>query len=214
MSSPILGESYITQGYGLTDFARSTTGRGYYKNFPGGIHPGVDFGTHRINLPVIATIEGKIVRAGLDGGWGNHIELQGADGWNRQYCHLSAISVAVGRSVKPGDVLGKVGSTGSSSAVHLHYGSRRRTALLSWEYRNPSADFKDLPKTSTLPKGKLIKSNDDDDHSVYIYNGRSKFPLPDWDTFTFLFGGKASIEEVNPDILSKIPTGDILPSLK
>ncbi len=214
MPSPIQGESYITQGYGLTDFARSATGRSYYKNFPGGIHPGVDFGTHKINLPVVATVEGKIVRAGFETGWGNHIELLGADGWNRQYCHLSMMNVVVGQLVKPGDVLGKVGSTGSSSAIHLHYGNRRRGTWGGWEYRNPSADFKDLPKSLPAPTGKLIKSDDENDKAVYIFNGKVKFPIPDWDTFIFLFGAKAKIEIVSSDVLSKISTGEILPSLK
>lgn len=213
MPSPILGESYVTQSYGLTDFARSSTGRSYYKNFPGGIHPGYDFGTNRLPLPVVATVAGKIVRAGLDGGWGNHVELQGADGWNRQYAHLSAISVVLGAQVKPGDVLGKVGNSGSSSATHLHYGNRRRGTFGSWEYRNPSADFKDLPVVAPFPTGKLIKSSNPEDRAVYIFNGRSKFPLPDWNTLEFLFGEKAKIEQVSDDILSKIPTGEILPSL-
>ena len=214
MPSPILGTSYITQQYGLTDFARSSSGRSYYKNFPGGIHPGVDFGTHRINLPVVATVDGEIVRAKLDGGWGNHVELLGADGWNRQYAHLSAMKVVVGQKVKAGDELGKVGTTGSSSAIHLHYGNRRRSTFGSWEYRNPSLDFKDLPKSSPLPTGKLIKSDEEEDKAVYIYNGRTKFPVPDWDTFVFLFGEKAKIELVSPDVISKIPMGDLLPSLK
>lgn len=216
MPSPIQGESYITQQYGLTDFARSSEGKKYYKNFPGGIHPGIDFGTHHVNLPVVATVDGIIVRAKLDGGWGNHVELLGADGWNRQYCHLSMMKVVVGQEVKVGDVLGKVGTTGSSSAIHLHYGNRRRTTFGSWEYRNPSADLKDLPKTAPMPTGKLIKSKNPEDHAVYIYNGRSKFPVPDEGTFVFLFGqnGWGTIEEVNDDILTKIPTGEMIPSLK
>jgi murein DD-endopeptidase MepM/ murein hydrolase activator NlpD len=164
-------------------------------------------------LPVVATVAGKIVRANKDGGWGNHIELQGEDGWNRQYAHLSAMNVVVGQQVRPGDVLGKVGTTGSSSAIHLHYGNRRRSTFGSWEYRNPSTDFKDLPKTSPLPTGKLIKSDEKDERAVYIYNGRAKFPIPDWETFIFLFGKAAKIEEVSGDVLSKIPTGEFIPSL-
>lgn len=212
MPFPIQGKCYITQQYGFTDFAKSAFGKSTYKAF-GGQHPGIDFGTGRINLPVIALVPGKVVRASLDGGWGNHVEVLGADGWNRQYAHLQSMNVVLGQLVKPGDVLGKVGTTGASTAIHLHYGARRRKTLGSWEYRDPSDDFKEIAVTAKMPTGKLIKSSTDEDRSVYVYNGKAKFPVPDWATLVFLFGEKAKIEEVDPDILTKIPTASFIPSL-
>lgn len=213
MTYPILGKCYVTQEYGLTDFARSPRGRLAYKNFPGGIHPGVDFGTAGINLPVISTIYGKVVRASFDGGWGNHVEILGVDGWNRQYAHLNDISVKVGQQVSPGVILGQVGTTGASTGVHLHYGNRRRKLTMAWEYRDPRNDFEIVEKP-VMPTGKLIKSNHVDKPGVYIFNGKSKFGVPDWETLTFLFGEKPVIEEVSEDILTKIPEPGLIPSLK
>ena len=75
MAHPILGtfkkDFYVTQKYGLTDFAKSSVGKIAYKNFPGGIHPGIDLGTKGINLPAISTCDGVVVQAGKNGGWGN-----------------------------------------------------------------------------------------------------------------------------------------------
>ena len=215
MPFPIQGKCYITQSYGQTDYARSATGRSLYKAFGAVGHPGIDFGTARINLPIVALVKGKVVRASLDGGWGNHVEVQGEDGWNRQYAHLSAMNVVVGQLVKPGDVLGKVGNTGASSATHLHYGNRRRKTLGGWEYRDPSGDFKEIAETAKLPTGKLIKSSTEEDRSVYVYNGKAKFPVPDMQTFELLFGkeGWNKIEKVESDVITKIPTGAYLPSM-
>lgn len=206
------GHHYITQGYGLTEFAKSSQGKSYYKNFPGGIHPGIDFGTRGLKLPVISPVTGKVVRAAWDGGWGYHIEVEASkDGWRRQFAHLSAMSVREGQEVKIGQLLGHVGSTGSSTAVHLHFGHRRRKALGGWEYRDPSIDLVDPQEEPPMPKGKLIKG--DTDSAVYIYNGKEKFPIPNWGTFVFLFGEKAKIETVDDGIISKIPTGQILPPI-
>src|SRR3990167_3620784 len=212
---PIKGPNYITQEYGLSPYARSSKGKAAYKNFPGGIHPGVDYGTKGVNYPVLATCDGKIVRALSDGGWGNHIELWGADGWNRQYAHLSSIKVGVGEAVKIGDELGRVGSTGISTGVHLHYGHRRKKAMGGWEYRDPSItnDLKDTPviQSKVITKH-LIKGTGQPE--IFIYNGRSKFYIPDMETLNFLFGERFSVEEVELDVISKVPEGSSIPSLK
>lgn len=205
---PIIGKCYITQGYGVTDFAKANPS--IYKSF-GGIHPGVDFGTHGITLECIALVPGKTVYAGLNGGWGNCVEILGADGWRRQYAHLSSIKVAKGDVVAPGDVIGRVGTTGQSTGIHLHYGNRRWKVLGGWEYRNPSGDFEDAPIDSPkLPTGKLIKGNSPE---VYAFNGKQKFYIPDMETLKFLFP-TSKIQDVTEDIVSKIPNGGSIPSMK
>lgn len=211
MPFPIRGHCYITQEFGATSFAKSAFGKKLYKNF-GGIHPGIDLGTGGINLPIVSLIDGKVVRASLDGGWGNHVEVEGKDGWRRQYGHLSFINVKVGDKVVVGQELGKVGNTGSSTATHLHY-ANRKSKLVGWEYRDPSIDFKEVPQQPIMPKGKLIKSTFPFEKSVFVYNGKVKFPIPDWPTKVFLFGD-LGIEGVEPDILDKIPTGPLIPSLQ
>lgn len=209
---PIVGKSYETQGYGRTGFAGTRAGAALYKAF-GGIHPGRDFGTGGINLPVRSTVSGKVVRASMDGGWGNHVEVQGQDGWRRQYAHLSAILVAVGDAVTPGTVLGKVGTTGSSTAVHLHYGNRKPKLLGGWEYRDPASDLDAAPSPAPLPKSRLIRESGTP--GVYVWNGKLRHGIPDWETKEFLFGkGDGDIEEVAPDVMSKLPEGQPMPSLR
>jgi len=207
---PIKGESYITQGYGLTSFALSPTGKRFYKNFPGGIHPGIDFGTKGKHLPVVATVSGKIVKASYDGGWGNHVELQGDDGWRRQYCHLDKIYCAVGNHVDVGTQLGTVGTTGSSTGVHLHYGNRIWRTL-RWEYRDPSIDFADKPPAfKPLTKGELVKAVGESE--IYVWNGEQLFHIPDMDTLMFLWGKKLW-RDVDAAIISKLPKGATIPSM-
>lgn len=205
---PIEGKCYSTQEYGLTAYAQSAAGKLAYKNFPGGIHTGVDFGTAGINLPVVALIPGKVVRASVDGSWGNHVEIQGADGWRRQYAHLSSIFVKMGDQVTPGTQLGRVGTTGASTGVHLHYGNRR-SKLMGWEYRAPYNDFEDAVKAK-MPKKRLIKSKEAP--KIYVFNGFSKFRLLNPGTKAFLFGDE-EVELVEQDIISKIPEGPVVPSM-
>lgn len=211
---PIIGKSYLTQSYGLTSYALSADGKAAYKNFPGGIHPGTDWGTSGVNSEVRAIVDGKIVRASMDGGWGEHIELEGADGWRRQYAHLSTISVTVGQQVKVGDVLGRVGTTGNSTGTHLHYGNRRMKLLGGWEYRDPTPDFADkkIPTPAKI-NARLIKGNGSSLTTIYVYNGASKFRVPDIETLRFFFGTEA-YDLVDNDILTKIPEGSSLPSMK
>lgn len=209
MPKPIEGLHYLTQQYGKTQFAQSDFGKRAYKAF-GGIHPGLDFGTKGINLPAISTCVGRVVRASMDGGWGYHVEVRGEDGWNRQYAHLQTVDVKVGDTVEVGTRLGRVGNTGASVGTHLHWGHRRRTLLGTWEYRNPFVDLEEKVVEAKMPKGKLIKGSLS---AIYAFNGKTKFHIPDMETLTFLFC-TLKIEEVGQDIISKIPTGTPLPSMK
>jgi murein DD-endopeptidase MepM/ murein hydrolase activator NlpD len=87
------------------------------------MHTGVDFRAEP-GSPIIATAPGKVVAAEYNGGYGNMVEVEHANGMSTRYAHMSAISVSVGQNVKAGSVLGKVGSTGRSTGPHLHYETR------------------------------------------------------------------------------------------
>jgi len=207
---PIQGDYYQTQGYGSTEFARSPAGQRYYKAW-GGLHLGLDFGTHRINLPAISTVMGKVVFAGANGGYGNLVEVQGSDGWRRMYAHLSSISVKQGDPVIPGQILGRVGTTGSSSAIHLHFGHRKAKLLGGWEYRDPSFEVGKVFEPAK-PTKRLIKAHGDP--KVYVWNGQKKFHIPDMPTFTLLFTTpNEPIEELEADVVAKLPEGPPLTSL-
>lgn len=88
-------------------------------------HSGVDFRAST-GTPVMATADGQVLRAGRAGGYGKLVELRHAHGLTTRYGHLSKISVKAGQSVKRGDVIGKVGSTGRSTGPHLHYEVRNK----------------------------------------------------------------------------------------
>lgn len=88
-------------------------------------HAGVDFRA-KTGTPVLATADGQVLRAGRAGGYGNLIEIRHAHGLTTRFGHLSRISVKAGQSVKRGDVIGKVGSTGRSTGPHLHYEVRSK----------------------------------------------------------------------------------------
>lgn len=102
---------------------------------PGHLHNGVDFlaptGTpiHAADGGVVASVESP----GESGGYGNFVCIQHRPHLATCYAHMSAFAAAVraGARVKRGQVIGLVGSTGSSSAPHLHFEVRRGAAACS-----------------------------------------------------------------------------------
>ena len=85
-----------------------------------GFHQGIDISTEK-GSPVIATADGTVETAAYSGDYGNLIVLRHDFGLSTRYAHLSAFKVKPGQSVKRGDVIGYVGSTGRSTGAHLHY---------------------------------------------------------------------------------------------
>jgi len=84
------------------------------------LHSGVDLAAPTGTL-VKATAAGKVVSAGEAGGYGMMVEVDHGNGFSTRYAHLSEIDVASGTSIKAGQVVGRVGSTGRSTGSHLHY---------------------------------------------------------------------------------------------
>jgi murein DD-endopeptidase MepM/ murein hydrolase activator NlpD len=84
------------------------------------MHNGIDF-TAASGTPIIATGEGKVVRAERAGGYGNLVVVDHRNGYKTYYAHMSRIDVKVGAKVERGMQLGAVGSTGTSTAPHCHY---------------------------------------------------------------------------------------------
>lgn len=83
-------------------------------------HPGLDLRA-TYGTPIHATGDGKVVFAGRDGGYGNMVEIDHGNGLKTRYGHMSKILVTTGQTVREGQVIGKVGSTGRSTGPHLHY---------------------------------------------------------------------------------------------
>ena len=87
------------------------------------MHAGMDFRSP-IGTSVHATASGRVVTAGVSGGYGTLVELDHGHGLVTRYAHLSSSSVSVGQNVAPGTIVGAVGSTGRSTGPHLHYETR------------------------------------------------------------------------------------------
>ncbi|MEM7665402.1 MAG: M23 family metallopeptidase [Pseudomonadota bacterium] len=84
------------------------------------MHAGLDFRARR-GTPIVAVTDGTVRSAGRAGGCGNAVRLRHGNGLETRYCHMSRMSVRSGQSVKRGQVIGYVGSTGLSTGPHLHY---------------------------------------------------------------------------------------------
>jgi len=84
-------------------------------------HGGMDFSAPR-GTPVFATGDGIVEKAdGFTAGYGKHIRINHGYGYLTLYGHLNDYKVRRGQRVKRGDTIGFVGSTGRSTAPHLHY---------------------------------------------------------------------------------------------
>jgi murein DD-endopeptidase MepM/ murein hydrolase activator NlpD len=87
------------------------------------IHTGIDLRGDS-GEPARATATGRVTIAGREGGYGNLVEINHGNGLATRYGHLSEIHVKVGQTVRIGEVVGKIGSTGRSTGPHLHYETR------------------------------------------------------------------------------------------
>lgn len=83
-------------------------------------HYGMDF-TASVGTEVFATGNGFVKSAGSEVGYGNCVVIDHGYGYETYYAHLSRIKVKVGQKISRGDIVGLVGSSGTSTAPHLHY---------------------------------------------------------------------------------------------
>src|SRR5437660_6500038 len=111
---PVVGEVEFTSGFGV----RSDP----FLGRPA-MHTGLDFRA-QTGDPVRATANGKVVSSGWAGGYGRMVDADYGNGLSTRYGHLSEIDVKVGDSIRIGQVIGEVGSTGRSTGPHLHYETR------------------------------------------------------------------------------------------
>ncbi|MBM3530828.1 MAG: M23 family peptidase [Alphaproteobacteria bacterium] len=111
---PVASDVELSSGFGVrTDpFLRTPA-----------MHTGLDF-RGSTGDPVRATANGRVESAGANGGYGKMVELDHGNGFTTRYAHLSEIEVRVGQTVRIGQIVGRVGSTGRSTGPHLHYETR------------------------------------------------------------------------------------------
>lgn len=133
------------------DGARMTSGFGFRLHPILGysrLHKGVDFAAGA-GTPVMSAGTGTVVFMGYHGGHGNYVKVRHANGFETAYAHLQGFrsGLRAGSRIDQGQVLGYVGSTGLSTAPHLHY-----EIYLNGKAVNPT--------DAKLPTGRWLKGQD------------------------------------------------------
>lgn len=83
-------------------------------------HNGIDLAAPA-GTPIYATADGLVSEAKRFSSYGNYVEIQHGSALETRFAHLQSYTVRAGDTVKKGDLIGYVGSTGRSTGPHLHY---------------------------------------------------------------------------------------------
>ena len=94
-------------------------------------HSGVDLAAPS-GTPIIATRSGRVSVASYSSSGGYTVELNHQDGFGSKYLHMTHYIVSAGQYVSAGQVIGYVGSTGTSTGPHLHF-----SITYNGEHQNP-----------------------------------------------------------------------------
>ncbi|UHA76080.1 peptidoglycan DD-metalloendopeptidase family protein [Paenibacillus sp. 481] len=112
-----------TPNYWPTPSRRMTSSFGYRQDPISGraaFHAGLDIGG-QLGDPIYAAADGRIIEAEFNSARGRYIIIRHVNGIETWYMHLHDIHVAVNQTVKKGDIIGELGSTGRSTGPHLHF---------------------------------------------------------------------------------------------
>jgi murein DD-endopeptidase MepM/ murein hydrolase activator NlpD len=111
---PVPGEVDTTSGFGMRVDP--------FLHIPA-MHTGLDF-RGETGEAIRATAAGTVTHTGWSGGYGKMVEIDHGNGLSTRYGHLSSIEVEPGQTVRSGQIVGRLGSTGRSTGPHLHYETR------------------------------------------------------------------------------------------
>jgi Meckel syndrome type 1 protein len=123
VSAPVSTAGGCGAGRIATPVSGPVTGQ-FGESRPGHLHAGMDISAAS-GTPVRAAQCGTVVQAGTESGYGNIVCIQHAGGVSTCYAHLSQIGTSQGSYVHVGDVIGRVGCTGSCTGPHLHFEVRQ-----------------------------------------------------------------------------------------
>lgn len=114
-------------------------------------HRGVDYAAPH-GTPVRSVADGVVVSKGWSTGYGNTVEIKHNERYSTLYAHLSGYSptLARGKTVQMGEVIGFVGSTGWATGPHLHY-----EFLVNGRHMDPSRILAENPQVPTLVGAQL-----------------------------------------------------------
>ncbi len=114
-------------------------------------HRGVDYRAG-YGTKVLAVSSGTVVASGWSGGAGRRVVIRHASGYESAYFHLSAFGpgITVGAKVDQGDVIGRVGNSGTVTATHLHYELKKNGTHV-----NPVTEHRNMPPGVPIPADQL-----------------------------------------------------------
>jgi murein DD-endopeptidase MepM/ murein hydrolase activator NlpD len=108
---PLGGYTSISSGFG----GRTHPIAGVWR-----MHNGVDVPAPG-GTPIRATKSGQVIVSAYGGSYGNYVSISHGGGSSSLYAHMSKRAVGAGQTVQKGQVIGYVGTTGSSTGNHLHF---------------------------------------------------------------------------------------------
>ena len=114
-------------------------------------HLGIDYAAPT-GAPVVAAANGTVLSAGWSGGGGNMVHLRHSSGFETYYLHLSSIArgVRAGARVDQGQLIGRVGATGTATGPHLDYRLKKNGIFV-----NPLTEHRKLPPGEPISAAQL-----------------------------------------------------------
>lgn len=117
-------------------------------------HLGTDYAAP-YNTPIVSTANGTVIASSYTSGNGNYVKIRHNNTYTTQYLHMTKRAVRNGQSVKQGDVIGYVGSTGLATGPHVCY---------RFWVNGKQVD----PYRQNLPSAEHIKDHLKDEYFAYI----------------------------------------------
>ena len=117
-------------------------------------HLGTDYAAN-YGTPIVSTANGTVIAASYTSGNGNYVKIRHNSKYTTQYLHMTKRAVKNGQTVKQGDVIGYVGSTGLATGPHVCY---------RFWVNGRQVD----PYRQNLPSAKHIEENLKDEYFTYI----------------------------------------------
>ena len=116
-------------------------------------HHGMDF-VAPVGTPIYATADGVVVISSKSFyGYGKYIKINHGYGYQTAYGHMNKLNVVNGQTIKRGDIIGYLGSTGLSTGPHLHYeviSNNKRVDPINYYFHDLSAEqYEEMLKISS-----------------------------------------------------------------
>lgn len=131
-------------------------------------HRGTDYAAPR-GTPVRATADGTVTWAARSGSFGKLIVIQHDGEFETKYAHLNDYGAGIkkGARVRQGEVIGYVGTTGSSTGPHLHY-----EFLVNGVHKDPRTMLEQMPKTFSIDASEMPRFRAQTEEILKNFRGR------------------------------------------